>query len=215
MKARIPVFGLSLTLLVGPVQALVSEHQCPLRDRHSFTLPGDVELPHDNSLIYGVQLAENSAGFASELEAVRAATNRFNPVSISLDTEFIGAVLRKNGRYFYSAQRGHHGRDRVSLHLFYPGDYELVAFWHTHGAAAAERVFFSDFDTRVVKETGKPFYLADHSGELKVFRPGSHTLSAARAKRLGLPRQAGFARGEKLVDEFGKLVLICTSLVQG
>lgn len=158
---------------------------------------------------------EHKESFNSELAAVRAAADRFNPLSIELDAEFIGAILEREGQYFFSAQQGHRGHDRISLHLRYPANYTLVAFWHTHGAAANERVYFSDFDTRVAKQTGKPFYLADHSGELKVFRPGDPTLSAGKARRLGLPRQSGFAEGEVVQDEFGKLVLICTSFNQG
>src|SRR5690606_24695364 len=65
----------------------------------------DAELPHDNSVIYGLQ----NTGYSTEVEAVRAAANRFNPVSMREDTEFIGAILQKGSEYFYSAQRGHAG----------------------------------------------------------------------------------------------------------
>lgn len=191
--------------------ASVNSKTCPARTLTNLLHADDAGLPHDNSAIYGFQ----DRGYASEVEAVRAAANRFNPVSISEDTEFIGAILQKGSEFFYSAQRGYAGKDQVSLHLRYPRTYKLVAFWHTHGASAYEHLYFSDLDTQVVEKTGLPFYLADFSGELKVFRPGDKTLSLRKARKLGLPIKNGFAIGKTVSDRFGKLVLICTSSIQG
>ncbi len=192
----------------------LGKNACVVNEKKSILY--DRLLAHNNQIIYGDghdALAQQ--GFLSELEAVKAASDRFNPISIAEDTEFIGAILKRNGQYFYSAQRGAPGRDQVSLHFRYPKTYDLVAFWHTHGAEAKERNYFSDFDTRVVEQTGKPFYLSDFSGELKVFKVGNKILNAWQALRKGLPRQSGFAEGEKVRDRFGKLVMICTSLGQG
>lgn len=202
----------SLTLNNCPRGSLPpGEHLTNAKSMNDTLYINDAELPHDNSVIYGLQ----NTGYSTEVEAVRAAANRFNPVSMHEDTEYIGAILQKGSEYFYSAQRGHAGEDQVSLRLRYPRTYKLVAFWHTHGAAAHERLYFSELDTKVAEQTGLPFYLADFSGELKVFQPGDEKLSLRKARKLGLPIKNGFAIGKTVSDRFGKLVLICTSNIQG
>ena len=213
MKACIFYFyGLSVLLnLSSKTFANMPEAICSFTVTEVQRRLQDALLPHDNGTIYGVEGQPNGPGFASELSAIRAAADRFNPLSISIDTEYIGAILEKDGIYYYTAQRGHKGESQVSLHLRYPAVYRLTAFWHTHGAPASERLYFSDYDTKVVEQTGKAFYLADHSGVLKVFNPGGRTLSLMETRRLGLPRKQGYAKGEKVKDRHGEIVVCNTA----
>jgi hypothetical protein len=154
--------------------------------------------------------APSAAAFATELEAVIAASGAVNPRSVREDREFLGAVLRRGDDFHYSVVPGHAGADRIRARLAVPDGFELVALWHTHGAAAPERRFFSHIDANLVSSTGKPLYLADYTGALRVLRPGAPRLSAGAARRLGLPRRPGYARGEQLRRQDGELVHIPT-----
>ncbi|TQV84094.1 DUF4329 domain-containing protein [Exilibacterium tricleocarpae] len=142
--------------------------------------------------------------FASIEQAVVAATNRFNPYSIREDREYMGAVLRHKHpgqgtgapAFTYTAAAGHAHQDRITLKLKIPSDYKIVAFWHTHGAEHWSRRYFSDVDTRLAKDWNLPFYLADFSGLLRVYKPGGRTLSHTQARRLGLGLRTGYAKGK-------------------
>ena len=101
-------------------------------------------------------------------------------------------------------------RDRIRARLAVPDGYELVALWHTHGGAAPERRYFSVVDADLVASTGKPLYLADYTGALRVLQPGAPRLSAIAARRLGLPGRSGYARGEQLRRADGEPVRIPT-----
>jgi hypothetical protein len=148
--------------------------------------------------------------FTSELEAVIAATEHYNPVSVRQDREFMGAVLRTGDRYSYTVGAGEPGRDKVTVTIRISDGADLVAFWHTHGARAESNRYFSDVDTQLVKRWQKPFYLADYTGYLKVMVPGGRTLSARRARRLGLPARTGYAVGQLVNDAHGDPVRILT-----
>ncbi len=148
--------------------------------------------------------------FATELDAVVAATSQYNPVSIREDREFMGAVLHDGECYEFTVSAGEPGRDKIRARIPVRPGTDIVAFWHTHGAHAPSNEYFSDLDTRLVKRWQKPFYLADHTGVLKVMAPGSRTLSALRARRLGLPAGAGYATGEVVTDADGQAVRIVT-----
>jgi hypothetical protein len=153
--------------------------------------------------------APSAAAFDSELDAVIAASAAVNARSIREDREFLGAVLRRGDDFHYSVVPGHAGADRIRARLAVPAGFELVAFWHTHGAAAPGRQFFSAVDGELVASTGKALYLADYTGALRVLRPGAPRLSATAARQLGLPRRPGYARGEQLRLD-GELVHIPT-----
>ena len=89
-------------------------------------------------------------GFTHLSQAVIFASNRYNPVSIQEDREFIGAILYDagvGGRYIYTVEAGVSGHDQVTTRIRIPKGYHLVAFWHTHGAAQWSRQFFSEIDT--------------------------------------------------------------------
>jgi hypothetical protein len=150
--------------------------------------------------------------FGTELEAVVAATGRYNPQSIREDREFMGAILRHDGGYTFTVGAGKPGRDRITVAITIPKGAEVVAFWHTHGARRRSNRYFSNVDPALVDRWQKRFYLADYTGFLKVMAPGAPTLSKIRAHRLGLPARAGYARGEIISDAHGEPVIIATRL---
>lgn len=152
----------------------------------------------------------SEVAFATELEAVVAASGAVNARSIREDREFLGAVLRRGNDFHYSVVPGRAGADRIRARLAVPDGFELVALWHTHGAAAHERQYFSLVDADLVASTGKPLYLADYTGALRVLKPGAPRLSASAARQLGLPGRPGYARGEQLRRLDGELVHIPT-----
>ncbi|NIB42710.1 DUF4329 domain-containing protein [Pseudomaricurvus alkylphenolicus] len=170
---------------------------------------------HDHSLSVDrlpEQAAPASEGrdiFADPESAVIAASNYFNPLSIAEDREYMGAVLRhrRQGHYVYTAAGGVAGEDRINIRLQLPKQYEVVAFWHTHGGPHFSRRYFSDVDTRLAKDWQVPFYLADFTGSLKVFHPDSNTLPSMKAYKLGLGKRSGYAKGSsvKLADKRVKI----------
>jgi hypothetical protein len=153
-----------------------------------------------------------SAGrpYMTELAAVVAAADHYNPVSISEDREFMGAVLRDGDRYEFTVGAGEPGRDAITVRIRVRPGVDIVAFWHTHGARHSSNRYFSAVDTRLVKRWQKPFYLADYTGVLKVMVPGGPTLSRSRARRLGLPGRTGYAIGHVVNDANGDPVQIPT-----
>ncbi|MGY0219090.1 DUF4329 domain-containing protein [Endozoicomonadaceae bacterium StTr2] len=150
--------------------------------------------------------------YRSEQEAVLAAVNQYNPLSVRQDKEYMGAVFTTEvfGRtwFQFNVAAGSAHRDRIRICFNMPENHELTAFWHTHGAAGATRgylrSYFSEQDTQLVQETGKPFYLATPDGKLKIFRPGMTTLNAYKAKQLGLGRRTGMATGEQVINDKGQ-----------
>ena len=115
--------------------------------------------------------------FSSIEEAVFAASRRFNPSSIQEDREYLGVVLRGvaggKDQYFYTVGAGRRGHGQVTVRIELPQSLRLAAFWHTHGAAGINRELFSRADVELVEQWQVPFYLADHTRQLKVFRPGT------------------------------------------
>jgi hypothetical protein len=146
--------------------------------------------------------------FASEVLAVTAAANAYNPASVRDDREYMGGILTDGRQYYYTATAGVAGQDKVQARIRIPAGLQLVAFWHTHGAPAHERRFFSDVDTELANRWGLPFYLADPTGALRVYMPRDPLLSAQAASRLGLPARHGFARGRDVEDGFGRRVRV-------
>lgn len=172
------------------------------------------ELEAGESVLFGPRGAvtpDTAIGFADQLEAVLAAVNRFNPRSIRDDREFLGAILVRAGSYFYSAAAGEAGRDRITARIRFPESFDIVAFWHTHGAHGEHRHLFSALDTHLANSQGRPFYLADHTGALKVFSPGDRILSAFQAGKLGLPPRIGFAAGRTVFHADGTAARVRTA----
>lgn len=146
--------------------------------------------------------------FSSELDAVRAAADKYNPLSIREDREYMGAIYESEGKFGYTVAAA--ARHKDSWRLSIPNiEWDRVrAFWHTHGDASPQHRYFSDADTDSVKKFGLPFYLADYTGYLKIFRVGGKTLSAISAGRLNLPRQPGFSIGEYVRDALNKPIRV-------
>ena len=146
--------------------------------------------------------------FASELEAVRAAADRYNPLSIREDREYAGAILEFAGRFSYTVTATAPGSDNWQIKIPQQDWDRVRAFWHTHGDTAAHNRYFSDVDTSSVMEFGIPFYLADYTGYLKIFRSTDKTLSPFAARRLNLPQQRGYAIGEYVRDAMNRPIRI-------
>lgn len=148
--------------------------------------------------------------FGTELAAVIAATSAVNPRSVREDREYVGAILRRGDDYRYTTAPGQAGADRIRARLEVPAGWEVVALWHTHGAAGPARHVFSRFDGELVAATGKPLYLADPAGALRVLKPGAPRLPSRTARALRLPATGGFAAGETLRGPEGEPVHIPT-----
>lgn len=146
--------------------------------------------------------------FVSVQEAALAAANSYNPQSIRENREYMGTVFEQDGKFGYTVFAAQSSAD--SWRFSVPGsEWEQVrAVWHTHGAEAAGNQYFSAADTSSVNRLKVPFYLADHTGFLKVFRAGDRTLSPRAASRLNLPRRAGFATGDFVRDESSRRVRV-------
>ncbi len=148
--------------------------------------------------------------FATELEAVVAATSAVNARSIREDREYLGAVLRRGTGFHYSVAPGQAGADRIQVRLSIPDGFEVVALWHTHGAASPERRYFSPTDRALVESTGLALYLADYRGALQVLRPATPKLTPAEARRLGLGSCRDCAIGQPVHGMAGEVVRIPT-----
>lgn len=159
--------------------------------------------------ISGLQLKS----YPSVIDAVEAASNLYNPISIETDREFMGAILERDNRYFYTAVAGSVGTGNVRLSLPPPYYGEVIALWHTHGKAAKAHQFFSAIDVNLVKRLELPFYLADHTGELKVLYPNSTTISPLHAKSLGLQGFRGIATGQFVKGENKAVIKINTNVL--
>lgn len=152
----------------------------------------------------------HSGLFESEVEAVVAAMDSFNPASIEEDREYMGTIYRQDGQFGYSVSAGTRHRDRVSIRVAKQDWDNVAALWHTHGDAQPSHRYFSDSDTHLVNRFRKPLYLGDYTGYLKKFSPGDRRLSPFAARRLGLPSRSGYAIGEMLRDSNGRLIRVKT-----
>ena len=148
--------------------------------------------------------------FESEQAAVIAAADIYNPLSIREDREYMGTIFKSGNQFGYTVTPGRKGADSVDIRIPRVDWDNVIAFWHTHGDAARHHRYFSDIDTSMVKKFGKPFYLADYTGFLKVFKSGDKTMPAHAANRIGLPSDRGYAIGEFVRDRFNRTVRINT-----
>lgn len=163
-----------------------------------------------SSLMVSPTIETSSARYASEQEAVKAAADIYNPISIYEDREYMGTIFRKSGKFGYNVSRGKKNADKISISIPAVEWDNVIAFWHTHGGADPINRYFSNQDTEVVRKYGKAFYLADYTGFLKVFRTGSKTMSFYSAARLGLPSMRGYATGEVVRDENNRTIRVKT-----
>ncbi|GLS27383.1 DUF4329 domain-containing protein [Marinibactrum halimedae] len=149
--------------------------------------------------------------FESEVDAVVAAANVYNPYSIRHDQEFMGAILRCGGGYFYSAAAGVPGRDEITVKIGIPKGCDLTSFWHTHGDHEHQHKFFSATDVDLVRTQQKPLYLADYTGILKVLSPNDQTMGLIESRRYGLAMSPGSAVG-KVVTRLEGVLRVATKM---
>ena len=148
--------------------------------------------------------------FPSELDAVVAAMNTYNPISIREDREYMGAILQAGENFRCSVIAGGRGRDTIRIAVVSSDWHDITAFWHTHGDARSTNRYFSNRDTELVNRYRKPLYLGDYTGYLKKFLPGDKRISRPMARRLGLPPQRGAAFGTLVRDPNHRIVKIHT-----
>lgn len=167
-----------------------------------FAMMSSFALPHN----------ENSGEnyFLSEQAAVIAAANKYNPLSINEDREYMGAIYETKEGFRFTVNRGTKGSSRIRISLPEADFESVVAFWHTHGNANPSRRYFSDVDTHTAAKYDRPFYLADYTGYLKVYEPGDPLISQVAARRLGLPAVRGYATGQQVMDRLNHAVRIAT-----
>jgi len=162
------------------------------------------------SLTASPTVGDSSPVFDSEQQAVKAAADIYNPLSIRTDREYMGSIYRRQGKYGYTVSVGERGANSMAIRVPREDWDNVVALWHTHGGSAPNHRYFSDIDTEVVQRFALPFYLADYTGFLKVYRPGDRTLLPLVARRLGLPAATGYARGELVRDRYNRSVRVRT-----
>lgn len=166
------------------------------------------------SLSANSAVSQSGAVYDSIEEAVIAAADAYNPISIQEDREYMGTIFRSNNRFGYTVSRGSSRSNSITIRISADNWDDVVALWHTHGAAARHHRYFSQVDTETAERFEVPFYLADYTGFLKVFRPGQRTLSPFAARRLGLPSQRGYAVGEFVKDRANRSVRVNTRASQ-
>lgn len=216
MINTLEVKSLFFLLFLFPLVCHGTIHQCngDIDYRGSSSLRKAARKNHSATPIYGTDPARSDTdalGFDNELEAVMAAVNIYNPDSIDRDKEFIGVILERNGFFYYTVGEGNRGEDSVELHFRIPVTYSIVAFWHTHGAPAYKRKFFSETDRRLVSQYNKPFYLADFTGNLKVLLPEKKGSQRAVAVKPAASHRKGYIKGKLVRSEDGGLLKICTA----
>ena len=122
--------------------------------------------------------------FPSIASAVAATASETLAASLREDREWVGGVLRDpTGGYRVTSGHACSGQATVTFSVPVTAPFELVAFWHTHGADGFERDWFSRDDARLVARTGKDFYLVTPRGELKVLTP--HDVASWKAEAPG------------------------------
>lgn len=151
--------------------------------------------------------------YSTEKEAVTAAANTYNPLSIREDREYMGAIYKTRNGFKFSVTAGKRRSDTVQISIPDQEFDSVVAFWHTHGNADPVNRYFSNTDTQTVNKFGRPLYLADYTGYLKVFEPGDKTMSRFSARRLGLPSITGYATGDLVKDRNQRPIRIATKLI--
>ena len=194
---------LLLFSLSGPAIAEFAPRQSALEKTEQTQ---GIKVPMNSMHAYG-----NPNSYNNEIEAVVAASDEYNPRSIEEDREYMGVILYSHGRYSYTVEGGEVGQDQITVRIRVPAGSSIAAFWHTHGAAANDRSYFSEVDTALATEWNKPFYLADYTGVLKVFKPGDKLMSQAKARRLGLPERSGFSKGSRVQDLRGRAIQVATA----
>ena len=158
--------------------------------------------------------AQSHTLFTDVVAAVTAAANRYNPISIREDREFMGTVYRDGNRYGYTVSSGRIGSGSSDVYLRLSEFDDIVAFWHTHGRPHPIHAYFSRQDTEVANKFDVPMYLADHNGTLKVYRPGGQMMPQFKIKNTGAMRGSALAEGELVRNRSDRPVHVRTRRVQ-
>lgn len=159
-------------------------------------------------LVQADDCEQHNIGFNSELSAVTAAANQFNPRSIREDREYIGAIYRLGSDFVYTVTEGDAYADSISLVIQAEHRYTLTAIWHTHGNASPQHRYFSSDDTEMASLLNVPIYLADYTGYLKVYTPNARTLPRFESRNLGLGHCNKCAIGSYITDTYGRRLRI-------
>lgn len=149
--------------------------------------------------------------YSTELAAVTAAARQYNDLSIAEDREYMGAIYQCDNRFYFSVGAGQSGAGNVTVTLVTPKGCSTTALWHTHGSAHYSHSYFSEIDTRLVEQTGKPFYMIDHTDTVRVFEPGDDTLSSFKASKLGLGKSNGYAKGDIVAKLDGQAIPVAAA----
>ncbi|NKB33485.1 MAG: DUF4329 domain-containing protein [Pseudomonadales bacterium] len=148
--------------------------------------------------------------FESELAALRAAVDIYNPISIQENREFLGTIYRYEDGYSYTVAAGERYSSSFSIRITETQLSTIVGLWHTHGNSSPNHRYFSEDDTRTAEQLNLPFYLADYTGYLKVFTPGDRILPTFAARQLGLGLCKACAIGKHITDEMGRRIRVKT-----
>lgn len=148
--------------------------------------------------------------FNSINEAVVAATNRYNPISLREDREFMGTIYTRGDEYGYTVSSGRPGTGASNIHIKQSALRDVVAFWHTHGKAAAQFKYFSSHDAALVSDMARPLYLADYTGRLKVLEPHTQKLRPVPARGLGPSIDLLAKKGKYVRDASNRVVVVST-----
>lgn len=112
------------------------------------------------------------AGFTSVEDAVIHAARQYNADSVQHNREHVGGVLRcEDGRYVYTHGVGARNQVPVVFSVVQTKSCRLHALWHTHGSPGRDKSHFSPSDTQAAIQVGKPIYLVDPKGVVRVFSP--------------------------------------------
>lgn len=151
---------------------------------------------------------EKCAGFSREVDAVIAAMNEYNPLSVMEDREYMGVIMKSCGRFYYTVTPGKPGSSKASIKIQRWMLEKATALWHTHGAYSLEHKYFSDVDTSLANSLNRSFYLGDAEGNLRIYKPGGNLFSPIQRRQLGLPCNRGSAPGKTVTDENAQVITI-------
>ncbi|MGK0470948.1 MAG: hypothetical protein ACJAR0_001420 [Candidatus Azotimanducaceae bacterium] len=114
------------------------------------------------------------AGFENMDQAGLHALLQYNTDSIAANREYVGGVLKcEDCRYIYTHGHGRRHQAPVQFSFSQTKQCRIAALWHTHGTAGHHKSMFSPSDTHSANQIDKPIYMADHTGTIRVYEPGS------------------------------------------
>lgn len=122
-------------------------------------------------------------GFSTVVAAVTHAVDSYNPKSVKSNREHVGGILAcSGGRYVYTHGRGRRNQAPVQFSIPQTTDCKLAALWHTHGKKGPHKSMFSPSDTASANLIGRPIYMADHTGTIRVYEPGAPVIVSSRTR---------------------------------